>query len=192
MAMFSYRSIRLLREKWRNVQQLAEEIYSIFNTEGTDVIRGSLDITPTDDTTPVAVHLPSDFPDGAPGFTISRGDTTISISPEGITITAGGVTTTLGGGGTDLTTIVGLENAPDEAPFAVMGQVVSGTGDTYQVELFADAQLAVSMGVVEVHQGQIDSDEQIPSGTVTPVLGYPVTAAGVTTAQYVMQVPVWL
>ncbi len=189
--MFSYRAMRLRREVWESVQQLAEEIYAIFQTEGVDQLRGSLDITPTDDTPPININLPPGVGEAGPGITITRGGTTITIAPEGITTTSGGVTTPIGGGGTDLTQIVGLEDAPSQSPVEVLGRILSGTGDTYQVELFANPADG-SFATVTVTQLQIDEDEQIPAGTWTKVTIFPVTSGGVTTANYFMQVPVWL
>lgn len=186
--MFSYRAIRLRREVWESVQQLAEEIYAIFQTEGVDQLRGSLDITPTDDTTPININLPPGVGEAGPGITITRGDTTITISPEGITVTSGGVTTPIGGG-TDLTQIVGLDNPPSQAPFTLLGYVVSGSGSNYQVELFAGGD---SIGTVSVTQLLIDPDEEIPPGTPVYVVGQPVTSGGVTTATYTMQCTVWI
>lgn len=190
--MFEEESIRLLREKWRSTQQLAEEIFAIFQTRGLLEHDGSLRVTPTNDEPPLQVVLPSTPGETGAGITITRGDTVINISPEGITITNGDTTTTLGSGGTDLGQVVGLEDPPSSAPFVVIGRVVSGTGATYQVELFSDQTASQSFGTVQVTQLQIDADEQIPANTWALVVGFPVTANGVTTATYAMQVPVWL
>lgn len=189
--MFEEQSIRLLREKWRAIQPLAEEIFSIFQTEGLITHDGSLGITPTDDTPGVVVNLPNTPTDLGPGITVTRGDTTINIAPEGITITSGDTTTTLGGGGTNLTQIVGLDSPPSQAPFVLAGRVVSGTGSNYRVNVYARSTF-VSMGQVNATQLQIDPDEQIPSGTWCQVLGFPVTTNGVTTATYYLFVPIWL
>lgn len=187
--MFEEQSIRLLREKWKTIQELAEELFAIFQTRGLIKHDGSLQLTPTDSEVPLQITLPNTPGETGPGVTITRGDTNITISPEGVIITSGGTSTTLGSGGTDLTRIVGLEDAPSQAPFVVMGYVVSGSGSSYQVELFTAGQ---SIGVVSVTQLLIDADEVIPEGTPVYVVGQPVTANGVTTATYVMQVPVWL
>ncbi len=189
--MFEEQSIRLLREKWRSTQQLAEEIFAIFQTEGLIEHVGSLKVTPSDSEPGLQVVLPGGPGETGAGITITRGDTTINIAPEGVTITSGDTTTTLGGGGTNLTQIVGLENQPSQAPFVLAGKVISGTGANYVVEVYADAGFT-SMGQVNATQVQIDPDEQIPADTWTQVLGFPVTVGGVTTATYYLFVPVWL
>lgn len=66
----------------------------------------------------------------------------------------------------------------------VPGKVLSGTGSTYQVQLYPNGPSAAAGATVSVKQLQIDSGATIPVNTWAIV-----TLAG---AQYCMQVPVWL
>ncbi len=75
---------------------------------------------------------------------------------------------------------------------AFLGKVVSGSGDTYVVDLYGNGSGRVKTATVSVTIPQIADDEQIPAGTwINPVFRF--TVVGIeTTTTYECQVPIWV
>lgn len=84
---------------------------------------------------------------------------------------------------------------PTSGQSVFIGKIVSGTGDTYQVQLYTSGKDTVPLtpSTVTVKQLQIDASEQIPVNTwVIVVLGAKDNGDGTTTPEYTMQVPVYI
>jgi hypothetical protein len=195
--MFEEQSIRLLREKWRTVQELAEELFAIFQTRGDIGHDGSLTLRPTDANPPLRIvqpFSPTSSTADNPGITITRGGTTTTITAGDVIINGqslvGGDFGGGSGGGTNLNQIVGLVNTPEFAPFILLGEVVSGSGSNYQVRVFSTPD--TNLGTVSAIQVQIDPAETIPAGTFCQVIGLPFRSGDLIFAQYYLTVPVWL
>jgi hypothetical protein len=73
---------------------------------------------------------------------------------------------------------------PANSGFTVPGQISSGSGNTYNVNLFENGSTSASTRTVSVKQLQISGSETIPSGTWVVV--YQVGS------EFFMQTPVWL
>jgi hypothetical protein len=160
--MFGIQADRLLREKWPDATQLAQELF---------VMLGSPDI-PTSTNAPMTLNQP-------PGST--EAPLVINVNGNGPAITINGPTTT-----TNITE-GGIETPPvpdtgggggGGGANAVPGTILSGSGDSYVFE-------STDGTVLNVTQGQIDSSQTIPAGTFA-------LAAIDSNGDAWIQVPVWL
>lgn len=108
---------------------------------------------------------------------VSAGVTTLSIDTPVILTTRCRVT----GGPQPYAWVV---SPPANSGFTVPGQISSGTGSTYNVNLFENGSTNASTRTVSVKQLQISGSETIPAGTWVVV--YQVGT------EFFMQTPVWL
>lgn len=167
--MFDEQLSRLLREHWPNAKMLADELYAMFRGWEERGLTNLILQQPPGDQPAIRLN----------GW--DSGDIVIQVRGRGgidlgsITFTGGTLATPdatgVGGG----TVVAGANAFP--------GRVVSGTGSTYQVDIYPNG-LGGEAERVSVTQMLIDEDETIPGGT--PVL---VVRSG---ANYYMQVPVVL
>lgn len=181
---------RLIRERWADVNEFAEEMFAIWTSDKGVTMDG-----------PVTINNST----GGSSLTINQGDigeTTITINNNP---TPGGPGDTTVINNTYITNIYGdggIEGFPDpppgpEAPQPGTGQpagggggggggfpgvVVSGSGDTYQVAVRLTS-LTSTPVTKTVKQLSIDASETIPAGTAVVV--------NLVGADYFMQVPVW-
>ena len=162
-------AIRLLRTYWRNPNMLAQELFAMFTETQAQGTLG-----------PVTINSPAG---SQPYMTLGGyqvGDTLFRIRNTDGTVTNLG----LGDDGT-LGPVAGTtvpKVAVASSVFA--GKIVSGTGSTYQVDVFENG---ISRPAIRrtVKQLQINSAATIPAGTQALVVK---GADG----KYFMQVPVWL
>jgi hypothetical protein len=178
MSIFGDQSERLLRETWASPSELAEELYAMFGVNTPLQIQGPVEITNTTPGPALTVKQlgafdAGGFPPGLkpddpaaislqfPGLSPTPADVSPPVTQQNITQN----TLKPGGGG------------------GVPGQIVSGSGDTYDVDLYEKGVAAGVTKTVSVTQLQIDPAETINAGTWTLV-----TQAG---DGYFMQVPVW-
>lgn len=194
MAFMPGEIIRLLRETWPNATMLAEELYAIFNTDKPIELTSPLQITNPRPGVPSLTIADGGFSDsvlinksGLPGFSFPP---LPGLPPYPAANPAGGfsVTITIGPGGVAASQgPTGGAQSPVPRPQSggggFPGKVVSGTGDTYEVDVYADG-LASPPVRRTVTQLQIAPDETIPAGTWALVAQ---SGGG-----FVMQVPVWL
>ena len=194
MGLWRNQAARLLRERWSDANTLAEELYAMFTSDAPVEIDSPLVVTasPGQQAPPIVVRnfgqndagvqiqrrVPDqlDFPEIPPLPTLETGDFTVTNyysdqapevfqnpAPGGVQPGGGSPIQSGGGGGTP-------------------GVVLSGTGDSYQVNIYPNG-LAASPTEVTVTQLQIDPSAEIPAGTWALV-----TTAG---GAYYMAVPVW-
>lgn len=211
MSLFGDQAIRLLREKWKNPVQLAEELYAMFTSSRPLTTDAPITIFQSGDQPPLRIVMNSPDPGVLP-IQVFRPDPVTGVSgydPDapsgGVTIDGGGnpVPTPGGGnnpagGGTDLGGIdwpeaTDPENVPPPAenPIVLWGQVVSGSGETYQVKVWGKPPSSFGpMGVLTCTVGQIDPEEAVPAGTFVVVVAFPDGAGGIAEARF--QPPVWL
>lgn len=194
MGLFTEESLRLLREKWPDPNELAEEIYAILNSERPTTLPSPTTIPATDAANgPLTTYVPVET---APGMTvIFRGD-------------GGGQVQLLGNGDMQYQAYdpTGIDPGPPPKrkikeilpAIAAIGVVVSGSGQFYQVDLYGNGLYGnvLPSGVikdpvdkqdptvtVDAIQMQIDPDETIEPGTQVLLV-----RVG---KRYYMQVPVW-
>jgi hypothetical protein len=77
-------------------------------------------------------------------------------------------------------------------PGAYAGQVLSGTGQTYQVGLYKNGYPGDVTDTVTCKQLQIDINDKIPAGSMCIVVEGSKTQGGTVTKEYYMQLPVWM
>jgi hypothetical protein len=172
---------RLTRKKWKDAQELAEELVSIFketmpittNAPFTVKQRGGKNGAPTEP----AFSVQSESGDAALKITNQDGSsgTLRATQKDGLTFTpnqkgtpafpAATAQTSSGGGG-------------------IPGKVLSGSGSTYSVALYENGPASASTKTVTVTQLQIATGETIPAGTWAIVAK--------TKTVYSMQAAVWL
>lgn len=167
---FQTETQRLLRDDWESqgVTTFSQEVWALmqllqnFNTTGKATATQQAADTP-----PITINQPFSIGSG-PGIVINRlgqdGQvaSSLAITPQGITTDDGSGPIPIGAGGGGLP-----------------GSIVSGTGNTYLVNLTGPPAKTVT-----VTQLQIDPSATIPAGT--SVIVYQVGT------KYVMLVPVWL
>jgi hypothetical protein len=196
-------AVRLLKAKWRNATQLAEELYAIFTGEQAVASNAPVAI---DNPTPAAPWLT--FRNYTPGqslmqvtgkngqpigtFSVKDGDFVFTGAP-GPAFTGGNLSfgpdnpTQESPVSSTVPRAQGSERPPQPQPGAgaqaMPGQVLSGSGNTYQVRVYPDG-LGAAGQVVTVRQLQIAAGQSIP--------GQPWTIVSKTTdGKYYMQIPVW-
>lgn len=187
-------SLRLLREKWSDIQEAMEEVYAVLNARGPGALSSPTTIPATDAANgPLTTYVPVET---APGLNITfPGD-------------GGGQVQLLGNG--DMQYLAYDPGGIDPGPppkrkvkkilpaIAAIGVVVSGSGQFYQVDLYGNGLYGnvLPSGViqnpvdkqdptvtVDAIQLQIDDDETIEPGTQVLLV-----RVG---KRYYMQVPVW-
>jgi hypothetical protein len=166
--MFGRHAMRLMRERWSKlgVDALAEEIFVILSNANLDLSHsGPITLTQEGDDPAIRIRSGSPFPN----ISIERDESVdLEIGSEGIESPSGEATTGVG-------STAGSTSVTGTSVF--MGTVVSGSEDTYEVEL----QNGQSVTAI---QQQITAGETIPAGTVTPIF--------LIGGTYMMQAPVWL
>lgn len=171
MSLFGNQILRLLREKWPNATMLAEELFAI--------LQGNIPLTQD-----APITITTEGEDEAPLILRPGGDVAIEINrPDGTTVQIhkdGRVTPTPEDEEEEEeepeTPIVGANVFP--------GEVVSGSGNTYLVDLYENGPSSPSTKTVTVTQLQIHEDSDVPAGTWVMV--------ALNGSQYSMQVPVWV
>lgn len=163
--MFGEQALRLLRTKWRNATSLAQEIYAIISnpkiplyTEGPIIIqRGASGETPLQF---------RGFSEGEPVIEIDRGDRDpieITIGEEGFEL--------------PLEEDEIEDEQTGDGGNVFPGEVVSGSGETYQVEIIdGDTVEATCLG--------ISDEDEVPAGTSVMLTAHNDT--------YYFTVPLWL
>lgn len=198
MALFGNAVMRLVRTKWKSAQALALEIYALLNGDIPITQDAPVVIRPDPGSTDPGLTIQMPAGSDADPIRIVRGDTTVVLGGEG----GSG-----GGGGTDFVNIdfPGQDPNDQEAatpdpadnPITLWGIVSSKVGgNVYAVRCWAkDPAGAPPIGVLNVTQGLIDTDEEIPEGTPCVVVAFPGTLPGTTRKTILsarMQVPVFL
>lgn len=172
--------VRLMREKWNDANELAEEITAIFNSEEPMVFDGPITINNTTDGPAITINNgstgdtieinnrpvpPPQFPGYPPVEIPDIPDIIqqVTINNQG---NSSNTTIVSGGGG------------------GFPGVVISGgPGASYQVSVY-ESGLAATPVTRTVTQLQIAEDATIPAGTWAMI--------GKVGTSYFMQVPVWL
>lgn len=171
--------VRLMREKWKDANELAEEITAIFNSEEPMTFDGPITINNNTDGPAITIN------NGSTGDTISinnhpipppqfPGYPPVNIPDIGGTIT--NVTINNQGQSSNQTVVSGGGGG-------FPGQIISGSGNTYSVAVY-ESSLSGSPITRSVRQLQID-----PSATIPPDSWVMVGKVG---PDYFMQFPVWV
>lgn len=181
--MWADRRHRLLREEWTDPNALSQEIYAMLTDDETPVPMGEAITFQMNEATQQAPIQINNYTEGAPIFNIAgNGGSSFNlvitggnlaleeVFPPGL-----GGASSAGGGGSG-------SSAPTSAG-GWAGQVVSGSGASYQVAVYFGGASATPR-TVAVRQLSIDPAETIPAGTWAHVF-----RSG---SEYVMQVPVFL
>jgi len=164
--MFGTQAIRLMRESWKGAQELAEELFAMFQGDIPLEHNAPITITSNTDEAPLTLRA---FGDLGTVITISRiGDSgTIVFDGDG----------NLQFGDPAGNPIQPPAPPPQQGGGGFYGRVLGGSGDTYQV-------LLSNGSAVTATQLQIEASETIPVDTYAIVV-----QVG---NAYFMQVPVWL
>lgn len=166
--MFSTQALRLLRERWRDPTDLAEELYAILSSVNLPLSHGG----------PITIDAGAG---GQPAITL-RGfdDNGVAIRIErsnGVFLDIGPSYLDLGGGEVRNGTTPGGQQQQDPGGNVFTGEVISGSGANYTVQLRSGEQVPAT-------QLQIASGEVIPAGTAVILVRED--------GAYYMQAPVWL
>lgn len=200
MASLRESAVRLMRTVWRKPQQLAEELFAILSQDlAFDTSRPTtLDQQGTEPV--LTIRVPNGVDPSTPVISIQRGDNTVTITPQGINVND--VPFSSGGGfptGFTYPNAGGQAEEPRPSdslpPFAVMGKIRSGSGNTYTVAVYETnpgSSTALANGTVTAKVLQIASDAVIPADTWVYLVGYPRNLAGSVITDFVFQPPVWL
>jgi hypothetical protein len=186
MGLFAKQSIRLLRERWNDATELAEEIYAILNNDEPLQIDGP--VTINNNTSGPGITINNGGPGNTGGIQINRQpDPGINFPdlPPVPPTTAPVVTIIYNGGN--------VTSGPDpngQQPVGggggggcFPGKILSGSGDTYSVAVY-ESGLAGEPKTRVVKQLQIDPAETIQENTWVMV--------GKVGNSFFMMVPVWL
>lgn len=173
MGILKDQAIRLRREQPWTADLLAEELFAILNSDRPILIDSPVEINSDDFELPALTVNNRSPNDDTPGVRINR---------EGDKIDIDGDTINLG----DLGDIIPTENIETEVTGGggIPGQVVSGTGGTYQVRLYEEGIAAGSTRTVSVTVPGILDTETIPADTWLAVMEINNT--------FVSVVPLWL
>lgn len=182
---------RLIREKWADPNELAEEIYAIWTSDKGVTLDGPVTINNTTGGSSLTINQGSV---GDTAIEINNNPADIDLGDVGDVVIEDNSTTIIdGGGGVEF-----FDDPPDEPEEpqegegesqgggggGTPGKVISGSGQTYQVTLYPSGPAGAAGQTVSVTQLDIASDAAIPEDTWTIV-----TQSG---GSYYMQVPVWL
>ncbi len=172
--MLSKLRLRLIRilNSGADVDTLLEEIISELGDDDTRAdFPGGLELKSTADKPAIQIDSdPTNVDDSAPLIRITRGGTDIDIDLS----TDGNIEQPTAGSGSA---------SAATTPLAFPGVIVSGTGATYQANIYLNG-LSGAATTVTVTQLQISSSETIPVGTSCLVV-----KSG---SNYYAQIPVWL
>lgn len=161
---FIEEAARLLREKWADVNMAMEEVYTIFGTWGQRGVIGPMKVQIPEQSSQPAMEVDAIGP--GPVFVINRADgSRLEMDQDGNLETfndeddfegaeaggGGGTPVVAGGGG-------------------LMGKIVSGSGQTYVVNLYAAGLSAAATGQVTATAPYLDDDEEIPVDTTVGVI----------------------
>lgn len=205
-------SHRLQRQVWKpeDIQTLAQEVYAILQEE--DVLNEGEETHESDGTKPSSRYRSYDFSE-SPAIRIEKVDRDTGRVVETMELTSAGISiTTEDGEDTEQTGItvngqpIGGEQSSEDitgddvpTPIPYLGEIVSGSGATYQVRVWGLRPSANTYSTtVSATQQQIDSAETIPAGSKVFVLAYPYDYEDPATletsrlVEWVLQVPVWL
>lgn len=176
MGLFGEAGARFLRTRYKNVQTLAEELFSVFS--------GAVDLTPQSITInqpagatipPIQINQPAGTT--TPPIQINRGDTTITLGGTG---GDGG-----GAGGINLGSVqfpgqdpgdkADATPSPALNPIMLHGQVVGKVGGkVYSLKCWAkNPSTSPPIGVLQVTFLDVDVDDVVPNGATCPVIMFP-------------------
>lgn len=172
MGLFGEAGARFLRTRYKNVQTLAEELFSVFS--------GAVDLTPQSITInqpagatipPITINQPAGTT--TPPIQINRGDTTVTLGGTGGGGGAGGID--LGGiqfPGQDPADKADATPPPAMNPIMLHGVVTGKTSsNVYSVRCYARNPLTYPpIGVLQVTFPAVDPADTIPTGTPCPVI----------------------
>ncbi len=219
---FGTQAVRLLRESWDGqikadaktgiirpygATNLAEELFAMLDDKIPQTQVGPVALNPDPGTTPLTINNPVPPVGSTPpdAIKINNGPITFKGPGSGITIPDGG-TFNFTGGGFNIDGSIHLTNGDylkDGIPIGggggtgttvFLGKVVSGTGDTYRVDIYGhgkDYDATAENVVVTIPE--IDPDDEIPAGTwINPIFRFTNTVDGGSVTTYQCQPPVWL
>lgn len=175
---FGEQVIRLRRERWRSINEFAEEMFALLNYGGPLRVGNPVTFVQTGEESPVTVVN-------------ADGDTVFNFGDDGADF----------GDFPPFTELPPAESPddpdePDTPTSATFpGIIVSGSGDTYQVSIFEHGHTQPPTQTVTVKQLQIATSWTIPAGTACHVVANVVPAQGATTPAtltYSILVPIWL
>ncbi len=179
--MFGHQAIRLMRERWTSPSELAEELVSMFD-----------DKIPLDHNGPLTLRK---LNANAPGLQILNTAGGDSLRVEGGEVIVKDVThfTVTGADAIDigeLETPINIKGKPyppegSGGTTVFLGRVVSGTGNTYVVELYGKGSSQAATKTVTATVPQIADEEQIPPDTW-------IGAVHQFDGSYEFQPPVWI
>lgn len=201
MPIFGKQGERVIRTQWKSVQDLAEELYAIFQQD-LPITASSVTIQqPQGATTPpLQINTPSGG-DG-PIIDISHGDQNFTFNPGDFNDNGQFNGGSGGTGGTiDFGDIVwpgqdpGNKDAatpdPSNPPIALYGVVKSQVSDNvYEVEVWAKSPaLYPSIGIINVRAPALDTSDILPAGYVVSVTAFPGEVLGVRTIEDAVMYP---
>ncbi len=214
LGFFGTQAVRLLRESWDGIlhadpktgiirpigaTNLAEELFAMLDDKVPQTQVGPVTLNPD----PGATALTINNPGPGDGIKMDGGDISFARGgginlPEGspLNITGDGLTIT---GSMNLNTGFYLWNGVPLLPggggtTTFLGKVVSGTGDTYRVDIYGHgSNHDATLEAVVVTIPEIDPDDEIPVGTwINPIFKFTNTVDGRSVTTYQCQPPVWL
>lgn len=172
---------RFRRTKWKSVDQLAQELYSIF-IHPMEISPSRIVIEQPAGADEPAIEVIQDPGVASPAIEITQGSNTVALG--------GGSS---GGGGIDLGEVVFPEADPGDTnlsvpepqynPFVLHGQVTGKvSGRVYKVRVWArDPAVYPALGIISVTFTDVDPDDTIPAGSSTPVVAFPGASGSTTT-----------
>lgn len=186
---FSYASNRLLRADWttQGIDALSQEMYAILQTAFTSTNGQSTTNQTPGQTSQIYNQTPDD---PAPAVTFTKGDDVLTLGAGGIFQNGEPLT-----GSPTLENVTGDKGA--QVPVMLLGTVLSGSGQNYQVSVWGldPTSNSPSMTVPAV-QMNLDPTAQIPEGTLVLAIGYIYGPLDKTTNLYpthwFILVPTWL
>lgn len=158
---------RLQRTKWKDADELAKELATIFGSSLPVQIKGSIDITRQNDESPITISDLLEPSSTLPILSLRSNDSSVDLPMDEFLT------------GDALAAAVRKFQTPGQIPAVV----VSGTGNNYKVDLYQQGYPGPTTRV-SASQLQIDPTETIPPGTFVMV-----SQSG---AQFFFQAPVWL
>lgn len=172
---------RLRRTVWNNVEELANEVWTVFKTGRIDTSRPSTFSNDADPTGP-PVDIKQRPADAWPAITIEKGPNTVNITlgddgsltfsdENGDPVTVNGVDGVAGNDGQNGQD--GQTGAVMAAASAVCGVVVGqSSGSAYSVRCYLGPPTGTSIGTVLMTAANLDPDETIPAGFEVAAVGF--------------------
>lgn len=201
MAIFGNSSVRLLREDWPNATVLAQELFTIFNSDSTIEITSPVQIRASSPEPPLQViNETSDTAAGIQivGNQVVQGSSYVSGEQLGFT-PSGATNSTVGGqqfvaGSNPVYTFPGgqltvtLSSSATESSInaqhglsvslrtnTFVGSIVSGTGQKYKVKLLGSSSPGGS--TVDVLFPELAANEKLPVGASSFVIGVQIASS---------------